>query len=537
MKKTCKIIGSGILIGLVLLLLCSNALAEHPVDPNLSRIQEHLQRLEEGRKQREAGIHLRGETDVSIEISGTVAPSQTLTFTATPDAGDPETVRYEWYVIDEGRDPSYTCTYYPIFPDGTTGNDTMSYFFYSAGTYSIYVQVYQDSEVFEGGGDCYAWGWYDFAIRDDGVHPTIEDKIAEVVQANRGSTDWETALNLHEWVTHNAYYDDSLERHGADMIFSGLGVCDSYSKEYKLLLDAAGVPVHRAISAGHAWNVIRIGDEWSHVDATWDDPGDATVPVSGYESHDYFCINDELIQGLLDQSAAHSKGYEWEGTNASACTSLDASYPIHTEEWREYGKYLDENDGTIKDYKDLILSSAGGETAFSVEAIHYYPMGGNSYAQYWREDTLLRRYYYAYGLSKTGIELDTGELLEADVSFNLDASDPKFTGTISGSAQIPDEDIIILPDDLTTIEDEAFAGVQARKVEIGATVTSIGCRAFADIAGILYADFADGSNIEIHDRAFENTNVIILCYENSSAYNYATEKNIPYMLKQAASPR
>ena len=537
MKKVPRIIILAIMIVLVLLLFCSNALAEHPVDPNLSRIQRHLQHLEMARKQREAGIHLRGETDVSIEISGTVAPCQTLTFTATPDTGDPETVRYEWYVIDEGRDPSRTCTYYPFFPDGTTGNDTMSYFFYSAGTYSIYVQVYQDSTTFENGEDCYAWGWYDFSIQNDGVHPTIEDKVAEVVQANRGATDWETALNLHDWVTHNAYYDYSLERHGADMILSGLGVCDSYSKELKLLLDAAGIPVHRATSEGHAWNVIRIGDKWYHVDATWDDPGHDTVPASGSENRDYFCINDDLIQGFLDQSEAHSKEYEWEGTSTIACTSLDASYPIHTEEWMEYGKYLDESDGTIKDYQDLILSSAGGETAFSVEAIHYYPMGGNSYAQYWREDVLLRRYYYAYGLSKTGIELIDGVLLDADVSFNLDAADPKFTGTISVSAQIPDEDVIILPDDLTMIEDEAFAGVQARKVEIGATVTSIGCRAFADIEGILYADFANSSNIEIHDRAFENTNAVFLCYENSAAYYYATEKNIPYTLKQAVSPR
>lgn len=536
MKKVPRIIILAIMIVLVLLLFCSNALAEHPVDPNLSRIQEHLQRLERARKQREAGIHLRGGTDVYIEASGTASPCQTLTFTATPDAGSTTDSLYEWYVVDEGRDPANTCTYVSMCPDGTIGNNTMSYYFYSAGTYTIYVDAYRNSTDYASG-NWYAWGYYRFDIADDGVHPTIEDKVAEVVQANRGATDWETALNLHDWVTHNAYYDYSLERHGADMILSGLGVCDSYSKEYKLLLDAAGIPVHRAISEGHAWNVIRIGDEWSHVDATWDDSGDATVPVSGYESHDYFCINDELIQGFLDQSAAHSKGYGWEGTNAVACTSLDASYPIHTEEWQEYGKYLDENDGTIKDYKDLILSSAGGETAFSVEAIHYYPMGGNSYAQYWREDTLLRRYYYAYGLSKTGIELDTGELLEADVSFNLDASDPRFTGTISASAQIPDEDVIILPDDLTMIEDEAFAGVQAHKVEIGATVTSIGCRAFADIEGILYADFANSSNIEIHDRAFENTNAVFLCYENSAAYYYATEKNIPYTLKQAVSPR
>jgi len=89
---------------------------------------------------------------------------------------------------------------------------------------------------------------------------------------------------------------------------------------------------------------------------------------------------------------------------------------------------------------------------------------------------------------------------------------------------------LTLPSALTTIENEAFAGVNANRIEIGSNVETIEYRAFADIDGLVYADFANG-NVEIQGGAFENTRVVILCYQESDAYNYARGNNIPYLLK------
>ena len=94
-----------------------------------------------------------------------------------------------------------------------------------------------------------------------------------------------------------------------------------------------------------------------------------------------------------------------------------------------------------------------------------------------------------------------------------------------------DDGILKLPDSLTTIEEEAFAGINAKRVEIGETVTTINERAFADIQGLLVADFAGDGQIEINGRAFENTQVLIVCYPNSSAFHFARGNHIPYALK------
>ena len=43
---------------------------------------------------------------------------------------------------------------------------------------------------------------------------------------------------------------------------------------------------------GHAWNLVKLDDEWFSLDVTWDDP----VPdVEGRVKYGYFLINDEIL--------------------------------------------------------------------------------------------------------------------------------------------------------------------------------------------------------------------------------------------------
>ncbi len=91
--------------------------------------------------------------------------------------------------------------------------------------------------------------------------------------------------------------------------------------------------------------------------------------------------------------------------------------------------------------------------------------------------------------------------------------------------------MLTLPTALTAVTEEAFAGTYANRVTIGANIGSIGPRAFADISGILHADFTGSGDLEIDDSAFEGTKVIILCTEGSEAYRFAIRNWIPYNLK------
>lgn len=62
---------------------------------------------------------------------------------------------------------------------------------------------------------------------------------------------------------------------GKHMILEHKGVCDSYAQANWLLLQMAGIPCCMMAGdikdngAGHAWNLVYLGDHWAHVDPTW----------------------------------------------------------------------------------------------------------------------------------------------------------------------------------------------------------------------------------------------------------------------------
>ena len=111
-----------------------------------------------------------------------------------------------------------------------------------------------------------------------------------------GMSLYEKELALHDWLVDNgeyhheildAYfegkslneiaeiYPDSFNAYG--ILINGLGVCQSYAEAFKLLCDEAGVPCVVATgdlqTVPHAWNMVKIGEKWAHVDVTNNDIG------------------------------------------------------------------------------------------------------------------------------------------------------------------------------------------------------------------------------------------------------------------------
>ncbi|MBO9597173.1 MAG: DUF5050 domain-containing protein, partial [Cohnella sp.] len=131
-----------------------------------------------------------------------------------------------------------------------------------------------------------------------------------------GMSDDEKLKAIHDYIVLNTAYDydnylkdtipvDSYSEYG--VLNNGVAVCNGYALAMKLLLDAAGVESYYVAgevisdnketgqkkSEGHAWNVVKIGDRYYQVDATWDDP----VPnQAGYVRYDYFKVTDEFMK-------------------------------------------------------------------------------------------------------------------------------------------------------------------------------------------------------------------------------------------------
>ncbi|QYR22821.1 hypothetical protein KZ483_07755 [Paenibacillus sp. sptzw28] len=103
---------------------------------------------------------------------------------------------------------------------------------------------------------------------------------------------------IHDWIVMNVAYDQSLERYTAyDAVKSGQAVCQGYSLLMYRMLETAGIEsriIEGSVSSGsHVWNLVRLGSEWYHLDATWDDP---TPDRPGAVSYNYFLKSDKQMQ-------------------------------------------------------------------------------------------------------------------------------------------------------------------------------------------------------------------------------------------------
>ena len=95
---------------------------------------------------------------------------------------------------------------------------------------------------------------------------------------------------------------------------------------------------------------------------------------------------------------------------------------------------------------------------------------------------------------------------------------------------------ITLPAALVAIEEEAFAGIDARRVEITENVISIGPRAFADCKNL--TELVIPATVQrIADDALEgSTNVTIYGEADSEAQRFADANSIPFVPSNEVTP-
>ena len=150
-------------------------------------------------------------------------------------------------------------------------------------------------------------------------------------QVDASMSDLEKALVVHDYLVQNCEYD--YERYSANpdsvpaishtaygALVEKIAVCDGYGKAYAYIMkDKLGIPCELVSSdtMHHAWNLIQIGGEWYHVDATWDDP---TWDNIGRVVHSYFLLSDTAIG-----DATH-KHNGWETTRTANSTLYDSEY-------------------------------------------------------------------------------------------------------------------------------------------------------------------------------------------------------------------
>lgn len=129
----------------------------------------------------------------------------------------------------------------------------------------------------------------------------MEQIISETIKDNM--TDYEKELAIHDYIVKNYKYDEenymndtipdeSYTPYG--LLVKGTGVCQAYAEVIKLLLNKVGIECDVVVGDSreekHAWNIVRLDDEYYMLDATWDDP---TPDEEGVTSYEYFNLTSE----------------------------------------------------------------------------------------------------------------------------------------------------------------------------------------------------------------------------------------------------
>lgn len=148
------------------------------------------------------------------------------------------------------------------------------------------------------------------------------------------STDYEKVKYVYETTIHTTEYDlEAVDNQNICSVFlNHASVCQGYAKAVQYLLNRLNIPATLVLGTvengdGHAWNMVKIENEYYYMDTTWGDASyriqnnDESQLVSNVPSinYDYLCIStEELIR-------THSLS---EIVPMPLCDSLDANYYV-----------------------------------------------------------------------------------------------------------------------------------------------------------------------------------------------------------------
>ena len=131
----------------------------------------------------------------------------------------------------------------------------------------------------------------------------LKSRVEKLARPAMKLNEKEKLLYIHDFICRNIRYDKLKKAYSHEIIGSlgqGVAVCEGIAKAVKILCDALGIWCIIALSENnpekgikyrHAWNIVRIGGQYYHFDATFDN----TLSSDTIIRYDYFMLSDKQI--------------------------------------------------------------------------------------------------------------------------------------------------------------------------------------------------------------------------------------------------
>lgn len=141
-----------------------------------------------------------------------------------------------------------------------------------------------------------------------GMQAEIDVQANAILEQCPGGSSYDKARYVYQWLVNNVDYQDGC--YGNQCIYSALvrrqSVCAGYARASQYLLTRLGVETIYTLGTidgvSHAWTMVRLGNDWYHMDVTYGDPivydewGNRIPTLDGSNMNwNYFCRDDSFM--------------------------------------------------------------------------------------------------------------------------------------------------------------------------------------------------------------------------------------------------
>ncbi len=131
----------------------------------------------------------------------------------------------------------------------------------------------------------------------------MKARVEKLVRPAVTIAELEKEQYVHDFICQNVRYDKLKKSYSHEILGplgQGVGVCEGIAKTVKILCDQLGIWCIVVISEAnpeknikyrHAWNIVKIGGAYYHLDATFDN----TLSHMGPVRYDYFNLDDGKV--------------------------------------------------------------------------------------------------------------------------------------------------------------------------------------------------------------------------------------------------